>query len=101
MTISSSKQPGNDINVYMNPLIEDLKLLWNERVDVFDAFKNESCRLHAMSFCTINDFPAYGNRSSYSVKGHKACPICEEKTSYEQLEHGRKTMYLGHHRFLT
>ena len=69
-------------------------------VDVFDAFKNESFQLHVMLFCTINDFPAYANLSGYSVKGHKACPICEEKTSYEQLKHERKTMYLGYRRFL-
>jgi len=42
MMISGSKQLGNDIDVYLNPLIEDLKLLWTEGVDVFDAFKNES-----------------------------------------------------------
>ncbi|XP_068503686.1 uncharacterized protein [Phaseolus vulgaris] len=100
MMISGPKQPGNDIDVYLNPLIEDLKLLWNEGVDVFDAFKNESFRLHAMLFCTINDFPAYGNLSGYSAKGHRACPICQDKTSYEQLKHGRKTVYLGHRRFL-
>jgi len=40
--ISGLKQHGNDIDVYLNPLIEDLKLLWNEGVDVFDVFKNES-----------------------------------------------------------
>jgi len=40
MMISGPKQPGNDIDVYLNSLIEDLKLLWNEGVDVFDAFKN-------------------------------------------------------------
>ena len=32
--------------------------------------------------CTINDFPDYGNLSEYSVKGHHACTIWEEKTSY-------------------
>ena len=42
MMISGPKQPVNEIDVYLNPLIEDLKLLWNKRVDVFDAFKNES-----------------------------------------------------------
>jgi len=36
------KQPVNDIDFYLNPFIEDLKLLWNEEVDLFDAFKNES-----------------------------------------------------------
>jgi len=57
MMISGPKQPRNDIDVYLNSFIEDLILLWNERVDVFDAFKNESFRLHAMLFCTINEFP--------------------------------------------
>ena len=66
-------------------MIKDLKLLWDEGVYVFDAFKNESFQLYAMLFCTINDFPAYEKLSGYSVKGHRACPICEENTSYEKL----------------
>ena len=83
MMISGPKQPGNDIDVYLAPLIEDLKLLWDKGVEVFDGFANEYFRMFAMLFCTINDFPAYGNLAGYSVKGHKACPICEENTSYE------------------
>ena len=100
MMISGPKQPGNDIDVYLAPLIEDLKKLWEDGVDVFDAYKQESFKLHAMIFTTINDFPAYGNLSGYSVKGHKACPICEADTHFLQLKHGRKTVYLGHRRFL-
>ena len=53
-----------------------------------------------MLFCTINDFPAYGNLSGYSVKEHKVCPICEKDTCCHQLKHGRKTVYLAHRRFL-
>ncbi|KAK7346843.1 hypothetical protein VNO80_21366 [Phaseolus coccineus] len=56
---------GNDIDVYLSPLIEDLKLMWDEGVQVFDRFANETFKLHAMLFCTINDFPAYGNLSVY------------------------------------
>ena len=67
---------------------------------MFDGFWNETFQMRAMLFCTINDFPAYGNLSSYSVKGHRACPICEEDTSCIQLKHGRKTMYTRHRRFL-
>ncbi|XP_040867221.1 uncharacterized protein [Glycine max] len=52
-----------------------------------------------MVFCTINDFPAYGNLSGYSVKGHHACPICETNTSFLQLKHGKKTVYTRHRRF--
>ncbi|XP_031116564.1 uncharacterized protein LOC116020223 [Ipomoea triloba] len=100
LMISRPKQPGNDIDVFLAPLIEDLKSLWDEGALVFDAYRKESFKLHAMLFCTINDFPAYGNLSGYSVKGHKACPICEDNTCYHQLVHGRKTVYMGHRRFL-
>ncbi|XP_027922635.1 uncharacterized protein LOC114180521 [Vigna unguiculata] len=93
-------QLGNDIGVYLTPLIEDLGLLWDEGVKVFDAYGNDNFNLRALLFCTINDFSAYGNLSSYSVKGHYACPICEENTSYHQLKHGRKTCYIGHRKFL-
>ena len=100
MIISGPKQPGNDIDVYLTPLIDDLKKLWGEGVAVYDAYKDEIFTLRAMIFTTINDFPAYGNLSGYIVKGHKACPICQEDTNFYQLQHGRKTVYLGHRRFL-
>jgi len=79
MMIASPRQPGNDIDVYLAPLIEDLTKLQAEGVDVYDANLQQSFRLRAMIFCTINDFPAYGNLSGYSVKGHHACLICEER----------------------
>ncbi|CAJ2641052.1 unnamed protein product [Trifolium pratense] len=100
MMISGPRQPGNDIDVYLSPLIDDLKVLWEEGVDVFDSYSGEQFNMRAMLFCTINDFPAYGNLSGYSVKGHNACPICEKKTCYKQLKNGKKTVYLGHRKFL-
>ena len=100
MMISGPKQPGNDIDVCLSPLIDDLRRLWDEGIHVFDGFSGDSFKMHAMLFCTINDFPAYGNLSGYSVKGHSACPICEEGTCFKQLKHGRKTVYLGYRRFL-
>ncbi|XP_019181675.1 PREDICTED: uncharacterized protein LOC109176735 [Ipomoea nil] len=75
LLISGPKQPGNDIDVYLAPLIEDLKMLWNEGVQVYDAYTRSNFTLRAMIFCTINDFPAYGNLSGYTTKGAKACPI--------------------------
>ncbi|KAL3622591.1 hypothetical protein CASFOL_034002 [Castilleja foliolosa] len=100
MMISGPKQPGNDIDVYLQPLIEDLQKLFVEGVDVFDAYKMEIFRMRAMLFCTINYFPAYGNLSWYSNKGHKACPKCGDRTCYHQLQFGRKTVYLGHRKWL-
>ena len=100
MMISGPRQPGNDIHVYLSLLIEDLRKLWDEGVLVFDGFRKETFEMHAMLFCTINDFSAYGNLSGYSVKGHHACPICEEDTSFIQLKHGRKIVYTRNRRFL-
>ena len=68
---------------------------------MYDGYQNETFKLHEMLFCTINDFPTYENLSGYSVKDHRAFPICEEDTSYIQLKHGRKTIYTRHRLFLT
>ena len=100
MMIVGPRKPGNDINVYLTPLIEDLRKLWEEEVRVWDANVQQTFTLRAMVFCTINDFLAYGNLSGYSVKGHRACPICEKNTSFIQLKHGKKTLYNRHRRFL-
>jgi len=100
MMISGPKQPGNDIDVYLSPLIEVFSKLWDGGVLVFNGFRNETFHFCAMLFCTINDFPGYENLSGYSVKGHRAYSICEEDTSYIQLKHGRKIVYTRHRHFL-
>ena len=41
MMIPGPRQPGNDINVYLSPLIEDLTNLWDEGVSMFDGFQND------------------------------------------------------------
>ena len=48
MLISGPKQPGYDINVYLAPLIDDLKLMWEEGVQCFDAHRNERFTLRAV-----------------------------------------------------
>jgi len=100
MMIFGAGQPGNGIDVYLSPLIEGLTNLWDERVVVYDGYRNKTFKFHAMLFCTINDFPVYENLSGYSVKGNHACPIYEEETSYIQLKHGRKIVYTQHRHFL-
>ncbi|XP_058076376.1 uncharacterized protein LOC131224956 [Magnolia sinica] len=92
--------PGNDIDVYMQPLIDELKELWEVGADTYDASSNETFRLRAALLWTINDFPAYANLSGWSTKGRLACPCCNKDTSSKWLIHGRKFCYMGHRRFL-
>jgi len=81
----------------LEPLIEDLNLTWEERITAFDAYRQEDFTLRGILFWTINNFSTYGNLSGYNVKGHKACPVYEEDTSFLQLKHGKKkcTLILG------
>ncbi|PNX72846.1 hypothetical protein L195_g028743, partial [Trifolium pratense] len=100
MLISGPRQPGNDIDIYLAPLIEDLKLMWETGVEVYDECRKELFNLRAILFGTINDFPAYGNLSGYSIKGKCACPICGDDTDTMRLEESKKSVFLGHRRFL-
>ncbi|KAA0063971.1 transposase [Cucumis melo var. makuwa] len=100
MLISGPKQPRYDINVYLAPLIDDLKLMWEEGVQCFNAHRNEIFTMRAVLLWTINDFHAYGNLYGCSVKGYKACPICGEETSSIRLPHGKKNAYMGHRKYL-
>ncbi|XP_073153787.1 uncharacterized protein [Henckelia pumila] len=100
LLISGPRQPGNDIDVYLAPLIDDLKCLWDTGVEAYDAYREESFSLKAILLWTINDFPAYGNMSGCVVKGYHACPICAENTYSTRLKHSRKMSYTGHRRFL-
>jgi Transposase family tnp2 len=56
LLISGLKQPRNDIDVYLAPLLEDLNKLWKDGVRIFDAYLKEYFILRTVIFCTINDF---------------------------------------------
>jgi hypothetical protein len=100
LLISGPKQPGNDIDVCLQPLIDDLKILWDGVEGVYDAYRAEYFKLKAVLFWTINDFPAYGNLSGSIVKGYNACPVCCEKTKPHRLAHSQKMSYMRHRRWL-
>ena len=38
LLILGPRQPGNNIDIYLTPLIEDLKLLWEVVIEAFDAY---------------------------------------------------------------
>ncbi|WVZ53751.1 hypothetical protein U9M48_004652, partial [Paspalum notatum var. saurae] len=74
--IQAPKQLGNGIDVYLQPLVEELLLLWtSEGVRMWDAHKQEAFDLRALLFVTINDRPALANLSRQTNKdlGHEGC----------------------------
>ncbi|KAL5566711.1 hypothetical protein UlMin_029875 [Ulmus minor] len=79
LLIPGPQSPGKDMDVFLRPLIEELKELWENGIDTRDAGNDRKVfKMRAALLWTVNDFPA---RSSLSgVIG--------------------KTAYFGHRRFL-
>ncbi|XP_074347059.1 uncharacterized protein LOC141719289 [Apium graveolens] len=99
--VSGPHEPGNDVDIYLQPLIDDLKKLWEEgEPNVYDAYTKSYFSLKAILLWTINDFPAYGNLSECVNKGYMCCPVCADDTVSKYLSHSRKMCYQGHRRYL-
>jgi len=98
--IDGPKGPGDKIDVYMQPLIEELKELWEDGVETFDASTNQMFQMRAALLWSINDFPAYANLSGWSTKGEYGCPNCNTSPGSRWLKHGRKWCYGRSRRFL-
>ncbi|CAM8890731.1 unnamed protein product [Rhodiola kirilowii] len=71
MLISGPKSPGKCLNVFMRPLIDELKELWEQGVWMLEGLK---------------------------TKGYKACPLCLDEIDATHL-FGRMS-YQGHRRWL-
>ncbi|WCJ39870.1 hypothetical protein M5689_020822 [Euphorbia peplus] len=100
LLIPGPKSPGNDIDVYLQPLVEELQELWYYGADTYDAARKENFCMRAALLWTINDFPAYAYLSGWSTKGAMACPPCNKDTPSIRLKHGRKFAYMSARRFL-
>ncbi|GKD51991.1 zinc finger, PHD-type containing protein [Tanacetum coccineum] len=96
---TNPKSLGNDIDVYLRPLIDDLKDLWAKPgVETLEVATGQKFNMRAMVLCTINNYLARSILSGWSEQGYKACSTCNEDTPYTRVL--GKTTYVGHRRFL-
>ncbi|CAL9030086.1 unnamed protein product [Prunus brigantina] len=91
--------PGRSIDVYLRPLVDELKDLWTNGVRTYDKATGKMFTLQAAVMWTVNDFPAYAMVSGWSTKGYMACPVCKENLTSGW--HAGKVCYLGHRRWLS
>ncbi|GLT36583.1 hypothetical protein SLA2020_109510 [Shorea laevis] len=110
MLISGPKALGNDIDVYLQPLTDELKDLWENGVKVYDAASKSNFNVQRSSKSNFNvqvaliratsDLLGLAVLSGYSTKGKFGCPTCKIETYSLRLRNGHKTCYMGHRRFL-
>ncbi|KAI0516679.1 hypothetical protein KFK09_009356 [Dendrobium nobile] len=97
LIIPGPHNPKAKIDIYLQPLIDDLKLLW-EGVLTYDISIKQNFLLRAALLWTIGDFPAYGMLSGWSTAGKLACPYCMENSKAFTLKHGGKNTWFDCHR---
>jgi hypothetical protein len=79
LVIPGPEHPGVRLNVMVQPLIEELKKLW-QGVEAYDCFKKHKFNLHVAYLFSVHDFMAYGIFSGWSVHGRLICPYCAKDT---------------------
>ncbi|GKA31181.1 putative transposon, En/Spm-like, transposase-associated domain protein, partial [Tanacetum coccineum] len=72
------------------PLIKELKMLWNSGVETYDAYRKNNFHLKAALLWTVSDFPAYAMLSGWSTHGKLSCPHCMGNVDSFQLENRGK-----------
>lgn len=98
---SSPNHSRASLDVFLQPLIEELKELWSTGVDPYDVSLSQNFNLKAVLLWTISDFPAYSMLSGWTTHGKLSCPVCMESTKSFYLLNGRKTCWFDcHRRFL-
>ena len=56
--------------------MDDLRILWNDGIEMHDAYYRETFTLKVVLFKKINDFLDYGNMCGCIIKGYYAHSIC-------------------------
>jgi hypothetical protein len=98
--IQGPKQAGIDIDVFLEPLMEDMTKLYNEGVHMWNHYQQKYFMLYAIIFVCIHD-ALRGFIVSGQTKGKSgACPVCVDGTASVYLPSSRKMVYMRHRRFL-
>ena len=103
MLIEGPKQPGNDINLYLGLLKEELDTLWKTPANTWDAAEKEYFPMRAALLTTVHDYLGYGYLAGQVVHGFSGCVRCMDDTTYRQLDRdpgSSKTVFMGHRRWL-
>nr|KAJ0221410.1 hypothetical protein LSAT_V11C200065740 [Lactuca sativa] len=90
LSLLISGTPGNDIDVFLTPFIDDMQLLFDIGVEKYDAYTQEQFKLREVVLWIINDYPALGTLSGCPYSGFQGCVLCGEETHCIRLPKSKK-----------
>ncbi|XP_075670448.1 uncharacterized protein LOC142640260 [Castanea sativa] len=94
----SPHQSGNEIDIYLKPLVDELKELWEEGVETYDAYSKEHFQMRATLLWTIHDYLGFDNVFGWRIKGDHSCYTCNDEPYLEVLE--SKIGFIKHRAYL-
>ena len=96
--VTGPRNPKEKLDVFLQPLIAELKHLWEVGVQTYDVSSKQNFQMRVALMWTISDFPAYSMLSGWSTAGKLACPYCMENSDAFSLSKGGKTSWFDNHR---
>jgi hypothetical protein len=82
--------PGNNMGVFMEPLIDDLIHAWEDGVWTYDRATKQNFIMHVWYQYSMHDLLAYGVLCAWCVHGKFPCPVCKEGLRFIWLQKGGK-----------
>ena len=98
LLIPDPHQLGNEIDIYLKPLIDKLKELWEKGVKTYNAYSKEHFQMRATLLWTIHDYPGFGNVFGWRIKGYHSYYTCNDEPYLEALE--SKIGFINHQAYL-
>lgn len=95
---------SKNVDVWLTPLVEELKILWLYGVPVTDVLSRLGrplkFTLRGALIATVADYPAHSMIAGQSGKGYIGCTRCGPNVTSDYSAPLRSVKYLGHRRFL-
>jgi hypothetical protein len=84
LVISGLKETKKQMNIFLHPLMEELKQLW-QGVDAYDSHLKCLFNLRAAYLWSIHDYLAYSKFVGWCVHDRLNCPVCIDKSDAFRL----------------
>jgi hypothetical protein len=102
LIIPGLKYPGKNMSVYLEPLVDDLLVGWEDRgVRTYDAVTKEHFDMYVWYHTSLHDLPARALFCGWCTHGKWPCPVCRQAVTFSWLMKGGKySCFDEHQKFL-
>jgi len=98
LLIHGPYQQKNEIDIYLKLLVDELKELWEEGVETYDAYSKKHFQIRVTLLWTIHDYFEFGNVFEWWTKGYHSRYTCNDEPYSEALE--SKIRFINHQAYL-